>query len=91
MPPIPERRLRARPLPLLAVLLLATAAGCGGERDAQRRREAPARPEYAASARGRVDIEGGVVRLAARRDGVIQSVLVEEGAHVRSGDLRIAG
>lgn len=40
-----------------------------------------------ASARGRVDIEGGVIRLAARRDGVIADVLVEEGARVRQGQL----
>lgn len=42
---------------------------------------------YVASAKGRIDIEGGVVRLAARRDGVIEQVLVEEGAHVKAGDV----
>ena len=40
-----------------------------------------------ASAKGRVDIEGGVIRLAARRDGVIANVLVEEGAHVKAGQV----
>lgn len=40
-----------------------------------------------ASARGRVDIEGGVIRLAARREGVISTVLVEEGAHVKAGQV----
>jgi HlyD family secretion protein len=44
-------------------------------------------PAAVASARGRVDIEGGVIRLAARRDGVIADVLVEEGARVRQGQL----
>lgn len=45
-------------------------------------------PDHAvASARGRVDIEGGVIRLAARRDGVIADVLVEEGMRVRQGQL----
>jgi RND family efflux transporter MFP subunit len=40
-----------------------------------------------ASARGRVDIEGGVIRLAARRDGVIANVLVEEGDRVKAGQV----
>jgi HlyD family secretion protein len=34
-----------------------------------------------------VDIEGGVIRLAARRDGVIAEVLVEEGARVKRGQV----
>ncbi len=40
-----------------------------------------------ASAKGRVDIEGGVIRLAARRDGVIAKVMVEEGARVKAGQV----
>lgn len=48
---------------------------------------APAAGEFAAVARGRVDIEGGIVRLAARRDGVIAKVLVEEGDRVRTGQV----
>jgi HlyD family secretion protein len=40
-----------------------------------------------ASAKGKVDIEGGVIRLAARRDGVIAEVLVEEGARVTRGQV----
>lgn len=40
-----------------------------------------------ASAKGRVDIEGGVIRLAARRDGIIADVLVEEGARVKRGQV----
>lgn len=48
---------------------------------------APPSPAAVASARGRVDIEGGIVRLAAPRDGVIAQVLVEEGDRVKAGDL----
>jgi RND family efflux transporter MFP subunit len=44
-------------------------------------------PAAVASARGRVDIEGGVIRLAARREGIISSVLVEEGARVKAGQV----
>ena len=40
-----------------------------------------------ASAKGRVDIEGGVIRLAAQRDGVIAKVMVEEGARVKAGQV----
>lgn len=40
-----------------------------------------------ASAKGKVDIEGGVIRLAARRDGVIDKVLVEEGERVKRGQV----
>ncbi len=43
--------------------------------------------EFVASAKGRIDIEGGVVRLAARRDGVIDKVLVEEGERVKAGQV----
>jgi HlyD family secretion protein len=42
---------------------------------------------FVASAKGRIDIEGGVVKLAARRDGIVQKVLVEEGESVKSGQL----
>ena len=42
---------------------------------------------FVASAKGRLDIEGGVVRLAARRDGVIDQVLVEEGERVKAGQV----
>lgn len=38
---------------------------------------------YVAVARGRVDIEGGLIQLAARRDGIIKSVSVEEGDAVQ--------
>ncbi|WP_247872522.1 HlyD family efflux transporter periplasmic adaptor subunit [Azospirillum sp. TSO35-2] len=40
-----------------------------------------------AAGRGRVDVEGGMIQIAAQRDGVITDVLVAEGADVRSGDL----
>lgn len=40
-----------------------------------------------AYARGRVDIEGGLIRLAASNDGLIRSVHVEEGDRVKAGQL----
>ena len=42
---------------------------------------------YVATAKGRVDIKGGVLRLAARREGIVQKVLVEEGDNVKAGQV----
>lgn len=53
---------------------------------AQTSRAAPS-PGYVAVAKGRVDIEGGVIRLAAQRDGLIQAVMVEEGDRVKKGQV----
>jgi len=53
----------------------------------------PAAPDMAAeiriaaAGRGRVDVEGGLIQIAAQRDGVIAAVHVVEGAEVRAGDL----
>ncbi len=41
----------------------------------------------AAAGRGRIDVEGGLIQIAAQRDGVIAAVFVAEGADVRAGDL----
>lgn len=42
-------------------------------------------PRYVASGKGRLDIEGGVIRLAAQRDGIIARVHAEEGERVEAG------
>jgi RND family efflux transporter MFP subunit len=47
----------------------------------------PASTAYIAVGKGRVDIEGGVIRLAAQRDGLIQAVMVEEGDKVMKGQV----
>lgn len=49
-----------------------------------------ARAPALASAKGRIDIEGGLMRLAAQREGVIARVLVEEGERVKAGQLLAA-
>ena len=81
----PERSLRSA----LLVLVLFVLMGCGEDTG-----HVPVPPlavvpmvTAVASAKGRVDIEGGVIRLAARRDGVIKDVLVEEGARVKAGQV----
>lgn len=70
-----------------ACAVLLTACGKGDEPAARSAPTVQATPAAVASARGRVDIEGGVIRLAARREGVISSVLVEEGARVKAGQV----
>lgn len=69
----------ARLLLAPACLLTLALGGCGRHADA----DAPV-ARYAAMARGRVDVEGGVLRLAARADGMVARVLAEEGQHVQA-------
>ena len=71
-----------RRLACLLVLPFALAA-CSG------RPAAPpaAAKAYAAMARGVVDVEGGLLRLMPRRNGVVATVPVTEGAVVRRGQL----
>jgi len=46
-----------------------------------------AAPAIAAAARGTVDVEGGLYRITAVRDGIVAEVRAIEGAYVRKGDL----
>ncbi|MDW2980785.1 MAG: biotin/lipoyl-binding protein [Rhodanobacter sp.] len=45
---------------------------------------------YAAVARGRIDIEGGLLNLAMPREGTLATVAVHEGDHVKQGQLLAA-
>lgn len=42
---------------------------------------------YAAIANGKIDIEGGIIQIAARRGGVVRDVLVQEGDRVVAGQV----
>ncbi len=42
---------------------------------------------YAAIANGKVDIEGGIIQIAARRGGIVREVLVQEGDQVVAGQI----
>jgi len=48
---------------------------------------APAVSPYAAAANGKVDVEGGMIPVAARRAGIIRDVLVNEGDVVTQGQV----
>ena len=63
--------------------LAALAAACS--RDASTPGAAPL-PAYAAVARGRIDVEGGLINIGAPMEGRIARVLVREGQSVRRGE-----
>ena len=73
----------------LLALMLCVSMGCGEQSGGAPQTPPATSPtgSAVASAKGRVDVEGGVIRLAARRDGVIANVLVEEGARVKAGQV----
>ncbi len=80
----------------IAVIVLALAGGGGwfvSNQAADKKAKAAAvmasvKPSpYAAIANGKADVEGGIIQVAARRAGVIQDVLVQEGDVVTRGQV----
>lgn len=75
---------------LLGIAMALMLAACGSHHgDASDKAKGPAAPPsaYAAIANGKVDVEGGVVEVAARRAGVVSNVYVMEGDTVRKGQV----
>lgn len=68
---------------LLATLLL---GACSRQADAPPA-TTPTRTSYVAVARGRIDIEGGLLKLSMARAGTLASVAVHEGEQVKRGQL----
>lgn len=79
----------SRTLSTFLMVALCALTGCRDENGISPHQPSSTVPTVTAiaSAKGRVDIEGGVIRLAARRDGVIAKVMVEEGAWVKAGQV----
>jgi len=73
-----------------AVLLSCLLAACSGAGDASADHAAKPAPAYAAVARGKVDIEGGLLNLSMPREGILARVAVREGDKVRQGQLLAA-
>ena len=70
---------------LLPAVLAASLGGCG--KSATEHPPGPAATQtFVAIARGKVDVEGGIVHIAAPRDGVVAEVPVGVGDTVRAGD-----
>lgn len=87
----PSRRLfpnrpRSRAGALAILCALALLAACS---DGRREKAAgePAPSPYLAMARGQVDVEGGLIRLTAPRDGRLEEIRVEDGDVVKAGDV----
>jgi RND family efflux transporter MFP subunit len=74
----------------LAVSLLWLLAACSKSADAPT--SGPAKPvaTYAAVARGKIDIEGGLLALSMPREGTLAKVAVREGDRVKQGQLLAA-
>jgi HlyD family secretion protein len=75
---------------LMAVVLAGTAlTGCGKAPDGKDAKAALKVPDspYATIANGKIDVEGGVIAVAARRGGVVQDVFVQEGDIVKKGQV----
>lgn len=76
-----------------SLLVLASCGGAPGEGPAQAATKAAAAEAaantspYAAIAAGKVDIEGGLVDIAARAPGIVREVFVQEGDVVKTGQV----
>jgi multidrug resistance efflux pump len=78
--------IRLRPCcPFAAVVLTALLGGCG--KSAAEHPPAPATAQsFVAIARGKVDVEGGIVHIAASRDGIVAKLPGAVGDAVKAGD-----
>ncbi|MDI1365127.1 MAG: HlyD family efflux transporter periplasmic adaptor subunit [bacterium] len=77
---MPTPAWRARLVLASALLIGVTLSGCQKEQSA-----AAQTAPVAAVARGVIAVDGGLISIAAPRDGLIARVSVEEGAHVEQG------
>lgn len=78
-------------LAALAAAMVGSAmmAGCWPSRDsqAQTAKAVPMPPAQAAIARGKVEVEGGLIELSAAADGLVRQVTVSEGQSVQRGQV----
>jgi HlyD family secretion protein len=63
--------------------------GAGAAKKAETEKEEAQKVEspYAAIANGKIDVEGGIIQIAARRGGIVREVLVQEGDTVVAGQI----
>ncbi|WP_201313707.1 HlyD family efflux transporter periplasmic adaptor subunit [Dyella sp. EPa41] len=77
-----------RPLiPLSLAFVVSLLAACSRDDASKGNAPAPASVGYAAVARGRVDVEGGLLKLSMPRDGVVAEIKAHEGDHVHKGQV----
>ena len=83
-----SRQLSSRPFfPLLALAAFALAGCSHDDAGSAKAPAAQATTPYAAVARGRIDIEGGLLKLSVSREGVVADIKVHEGDRVSKGQL----
>jgi multidrug efflux pump subunit AcrA (membrane-fusion protein) len=73
-----------------AMLVSCLLAACSGSSDASVGNTTKPAATYVAVARGKVDIEGGLLNLSMPREGILAKVAVREGDQVRQGQLLAA-
>lgn len=73
-------------LPLSLALATSLLAACSHD-DANKGSAPAATIAYAAVARGRVDVEGGLLKLGMPREGIVADIKVHEGEHVHKGQV----
>ncbi|KQW82450.1 HlyD family secretion protein [Brevundimonas sp. Root1279] len=76
-------------LVVLALVGWSMMSGAATKKKADDEKAAASKVEspYAAIANGKVDVEGGIIQIAARRGGVVREVLVQEGDQVVAGQI----
>lgn len=78
-------------LALLIVLIvgfsMVQSAGAAKKAELAQAAEKKVESPYSAIANGKIDIEGGIIQIAARRGGVVRDVLVQEGDLVKAGQI----
>jgi HlyD family secretion protein len=76
-------------LAFLTIVILGSAFAMQSQDAPLGSKEVAVKPQqqWAAIAKGRVDVQGGTIRLAAQREGLINQVLVEEGDRVKAGQV----
>jgi len=72
---------------LVVGFLMFKNAGAAKAAKAEQEKSQKVESPYAAIANGKVDVEGGIISVAARRGGIIKDVLVQEGDRVVVGQI----
>lgn len=72
---------------VLALAGVLAACSGSGSNNSDAAQAVPASSQYLAIARGRVDVQGGLARVAALRDGVISTIRVQQGDNVKASEV----
>ena len=82
-----SRRIAFAGMTSLCTLVLLLGACSHSNADRATPTAQPSAPAYAAIARGQVDVEGGLIKITAPRDGIVAELHGEPGTTVKAGDV----